>query len=353
VLKGRFAICKPIPAPLVVLLVAVPMGIGFDLLHAHSYMLQGHKYQLSEQFLVSMPDRAFGMFDEITFPNFSALLEPKAWKWVFMFLVIGTLESALSAKAIDLIDPWKRKTDLNRDIVAVGSANLLAALVGGLPMISEIVRSRANIDNGARTRFADFWHGVFLLACVALIPVLLHKIPLAALAAMLIYTGYRLAHPSEFAHAWQIGPEQMVVFVATIIGVLATDLLIGICIGIGVELFVHLLNGVPITSILKPYLVVTEEPDNTYVISAHKSAIFSNWIPFRRAIENVGLGQKHNVIIDLSNTRLVDHSVMNKLVDLQRDFKRAGLTLEVTGLDDHKQFSKHAQSARKRVLAKT
>jgi MFS superfamily sulfate permease-like transporter len=353
VLKSRFAFCKPIPAQLVVLLVAVPMGMAFDLLHEHSYMLQNHKYQLGEQFLVSMPSHAFGMFEEITFPDFSALLQPKAWKWVFMFLMIGTLESALSAKAIDLIDPWKRKTNLNRDIVAVGTANLLASLVGGLPMISEIVRSRSNIDNGARTRFANMWHGVFLLVCVALIPVLLHKIPLAALAAMLIYTGYRLAHPSEFAHAWQIGPEQMVVFVATIIGVLATDLLIGIFIGIGVELFVHLINGAPLTSLLKPALKIADAPDNTAVISASKAATFTNWIPLRNAIERNGLAQKKNVIIDLSETKLVDHSVMNKLSDLERDFKREGLKLEVIGLDNHKQFSKHAQAARKRVLVKT
>jgi MFS superfamily sulfate permease-like transporter len=351
-LRNRVNIFKAVPPQLVVLLVAIPLGMGFDLLHKHSYVLQGHKYQLSEQYLVAMPSRAFGMFDEVTFPDFSALLEPKAWTWVTMFFLIGTLESALSAKAIDLIDPWKRKTDINRDTVAVGTANLLAALVGGLPMISEIVRSRSNIDNGARTRFANFWHGVFLLACVALIPVLLHKIPLAALAAMLIYTGYRLAHPSEFAHAWKVGPEQMVVFVATVIGVLATDLLVGIFIGIGVELAVHLLNGVPLTSILKPYLVITEETEDTYVISAHKSAIFTNWIPFRRAIENIGLGQKHNVVIDLSNTKLVDHSVMKKLHDLERDFKRAGLKLEITGLDDHKQLSQHKLAARKRVPTK-
>jgi MFS superfamily sulfate permease-like transporter len=351
-LKSRFAFCKMIPAPLVVLLVAVPMGMGFDLLHKHSYVLQNHKYQLDEQFLVTMPSHAFGMFEEITFPDFSALLQPKAWKWVFMFLMIGTLESALSAKAIDLIDPWKRKTNLNRDIVAVGAANLLTSLVGGLPMISEIVRSRANIDNGARTRFANMWHGVFLLVCVALIPVLLHKIPLAALAAMLIYTGYRLAHPSEFAHAWKIGPEQMVVFVATIIGVLATDLLIGIFIGICVELFVHVINGAPLTSLLKPSLSIVEAPDNTTLISASKAATFTNWIPLRKAIERNGLAQKKNVVVDLSETKLVDHSVMNKLSDLERDFKREGLKLEVIGLDDHKQFSNHAQAARKRVLVK-
>jgi MFS superfamily sulfate permease-like transporter len=197
------------------------------------------------------------------------------------------------------------------------------------------------------------WHGVFLLVCVALIPVLLHKIPLAALAAMLIYTGYRLAHPSEFAHAWHIGPEQMAVFAATIVGVLATDLLIGIFIGIGVELFVHLINGVPLTSLLKPSLEISEQGDNTSVIALSKGATFTNWIPLRRAIENAGLAQKRNLVVDLSNTKLVDHSTMNKLSDMQRDFKREGLTLEVIGLDDHKQFSKHAQAARKRVVVKS
>ena len=196
---------KVIPAPMVVLLVAVPMGMVFDLLHEHSYTLQAHEYQLGEQYLVKMPNRLFGMFDDITFPEFSVLAQPKAWKWVFMFFVIGSLESLLRAKAIDLLGPWKRKTNLDRDMVAVGAGNLCAAFVGGLPMISEIVRSKANIDNGARTRFADMWHGLFLLLCVAIIPTILHLIPLAALAAMLVYTGYRLAHPTEFVHVYRIG----------------------------------------------------------------------------------------------------------------------------------------------------
>src|SRR5690606_7388973 len=266
---------KAVPSPMVVLLVAIPMGMAFDLLHEHSYTLQGHKYQLGEQYLVRMPEVMFGMFHDITFPAFSALAMPKAWKWVFMFFAIGTLESVLSAKAIDLLDPWKRKSSLDRDTVAIGIGNLCSACVGGLPMISEIVRSRANIDNGARTRFADLWHGIFLLLCVALIPTFLHRIPLAALAAMLVYTGYRLAHPMEFVHVYRIGKEQLVIFVSTLLAVLATDLLIGIAIGILVKMVIHVANGVPLKSLFKPYIEVQEIDEKTSLILARESAVFS------------------------------------------------------------------------------
>ncbi|MBX3413320.1 MAG: SulP family inorganic anion transporter [Pirellulales bacterium] len=351
-IRGRLGFLKVVPSPLIVLAVVVPMGWGFDLLHDHSYFLQGHKYQLGEQYLVRMPSRMFGMFDEIAFPDFSALKLPVAWKWVMMFFIVGSLESLLSAKAIDLIDPWRRKTSMDRDMAAVGVANLAAAMVGGLPIISEIVRSRANIDNGARTRFADMWHGVFLLACVALIPTVLHMIPLAALAAMLIYTGSRLAHPSEFMHVYHIGREQLVIFVTTIIAVLATDLLIGIAVGIAMKMFIHILNGVPIGSLFKPYLDVTDVDESTCMISAHHSAVFSNWIPFRREIEHIGFVKRKNLIVDLSETKFVDHSVMDKLITMQRDFEQEGLSLEITGLETHRGLSDHEAAARKRGVAR-
>jgi MFS superfamily sulfate permease-like transporter len=348
----RVGFLKAIPSPMVVLLVAVPMGMGFDLLHTHSYTLQGHQYQLGEQYLVKMPGRVFGMFDDITFPDFSALMQLKAWKWVFMFFIIGSLESLLSAKAVDLLDPWNRKTNMDRDIVAVGVGNLCAAGVGGLPMISEIVRSKANIDNGARTRFADMWHGIFLLACVALIPTVLHRIPLAALAAMLVYTGYRLAHPTEFIHVLRIGKEQLLIFVTTLVVVLATDLLIGVTAGIALKMVIHVANGVPLKSLFKPYLEVQEVDEHTSRIVAHESAVFSNWIPFRRQIEQIGFVQKKNLIVDVSDTQLVDHSVMAKLDEMQRDFEQEGLTFEVQGLDALMPLAGDAHAARKRGLAK-
>ncbi|QDT38366.1 SulP family inorganic anion transporter [Stratiformator vulcanicus] len=347
----RVGILKKIPSPMVVLLVTVPMGFGFDLLHEHSYTLQEHHYQLGEQYLVKMPDRVFGMFDDITSPDFSALAQMKAWKWVMMFFIIGSLESLLSAKAVDLLDPWKRKTNMNRDVVAVGVGNLCASMVGGLPMISEIVRSKANIDNGARTRFADLWHGIFLLACVALIPTILHEIPLAALAGMLVYTGYRLAHPTEFIHVWRIGKEQLAIFVTTLVVVLATDLLIGVAAGIILKMVIHVANGVPIKSLFKPYIEVQKVNDNTSLILARESAVFSNWIPFKRQIEDIGLVQKRNLIVDVSSTKLVDHSVMEKLEEMERVFEQKGLTFEVRGLDAMQPLADNPHAARKGGLA--
>lgn len=340
-----------VPAALVVLLIAIPMGMAFDLLHQHSYTLQNHKYQLSDQYLVSMPDKMFGMFGEITHPDFSALSHFAAWKWAFMFFMIGSLETLLSAKAIDMIDPWKRKTNMNRDLTAVGVANLCSAMVGGLPMISEIVRSKANIDNGARTRFSDLWHGVFLLACVSLIPGVIHLIPLAALAAMLIYTGTRLAHPLEFMHIYKIGPEQLAIFVTTIVAVLATDLLVGILIGMGVEVAFLVLSGVPAKAFFKPRVEVEDYDPRTRLVRVHDAAVFSSWIPLRRRIETEGIVAKRNVIVNLADTRFVDHSVMDKLHEVERDFQQAGLAFDVVGLDSHEPITAHEHAARRRGVA--
>ena len=348
VIKKRYPKVGVIPAPMIVLVIAMLMGSGFDLLHPHSYVLQDHKYQLNDQYLVNMPDKMFGMFDEITYPDMSALTTYTGWKWVLMFFAIGSLESMLSAKAVDLIDPWKRKTNMNRDMLAVGVANLGAACIGGLPMISEIVRSRANIDNGARTRFADFWHGIFLLICVALIPTVLHRIPLAALAAMLVYTGFRLAHPTEFVNAYRIGKEQLVIFASTLVAVLATDLLVGVGIGILVKMGIHLANGVPLSTMFKPFIEVEEIDESTSQIVARGSAVFSNWIPFRRQIEQIGLVQRRNIILDLSATKLVDHSVMEKLSEMSDDFEREGLRLELRGLDVLQPYTSDPHAARKR-----
>jgi MFS superfamily sulfate permease-like transporter len=347
----KFALAKKIPSPVIVLATAIPLGMLFDLLHEHSYQLLNHRYQLGEQYLVSMPEKMFGIFQEIQPPDFSALARPVAWQWVLMFFMIGSLESILSAKAVDLLDPWKRKTNLDRDVIGVGAGNLAAAMVGGLPMISEIVRSKANIDSGARTRFGNFWHGLFLLACVSLIPTVLHRIPLAALAGMLIYTGIRLAHPKEFINVYRIGKEQLLIFVVTLVAVLMTDLLIGIIIGIALKLVLHVSNGVPLKSLFRSPLKVNDIDGQTVRIEVGDSAIFTNWIPLRRQIEQNGLFEGKSVELDMSNTKIVDHSVMEKLHEMEREFDQNQLTLSVKGLEGHVSATDHYLSSRHRGLA--
>ncbi|AMV18659.1 SulP family inorganic anion transporter [Planctomyces sp. SH-PL14] len=345
---------KRVPAQMVVLILAIPLGMYFSLGEDHTYTLADHQYTiLSKDSVVNLPDSIFRSMlskDGGLLPDFRALQTFNGWKWVLMFSLIASLESLLSAKAIDLLDPWKRKSNMNRDLFACGIANTAAAMVGGLPMISEIVRSKANIDNGARTRFADMWHGVFLLAFVALFPGLIHRIPNAALAAMLVFTGYRLASPKEFIHLWNIGREQLIIFVATIIGVLATDLLMGIGIGIATKFVIHMMNGVSPWDLFKTYLDVQEEPDGTCLVTARESAVFSNWIPFKRQLEQIGLVQRNNIVLDLSNTKLVDTTFIEKLHGLQSDFTAEGLSLKITGLDSHRTNTGHAFATRRRGL---
>ena len=333
---------KIIPAPMVVLFVAVPLGLYFNLDQEQTYTFNGHEYPLGKDFLVAVPEN---MFHAITFPDFSGVPTGIGVKYIIMFALIGSIESLLSAKAIDEIDPWKRKTNHDQDMLAVGVGNTLAAFVGGLPMISEIVRSKANIDNGARTRFANAFHGLFLLLFVALIPGLINEIPLAALGAMLVFTGFRLASPQEFVHMWHVGKEQFIIFVSTVVGVLATDLLMGIAIGIFVNFLVHLRNGAPPRSLLKSQFSVVRDKEGT-TVWVKDSAIFSTWIGLKKKLETL-MGERQ-VKLDLSHTYLVDHTVMAKLQEMQEEFKEHNSTLILVGLEHHQPLSEHPAAARKR-----
>lgn len=332
---------KIIPAPMIVLVVAVGLGVYLDIGREHMYAFGGTDYTLGPRYLVDVPN---DFFSAVTFPDFSGVLTMVGVKYIVMFCLIGSLESILSAKAVDKIDPYRRKSNLDKDLLAVGIGNTVAASIGGLPMISEIVRSRANIDNGAITRFANMFHGMFLLLFVALLPSLINRIPLAALAAMLVYTGFRLASPQEFMHMYKIGREQLIVFVCTIIGVLATDLLIGIGIGILVKAFIHILNGAPVGSLLKPSIAV-EEGGDTATLRVDESAVFSTWIPLK---DRIGRQESQKVVVDMSGTKLVDHTVMANLAELKNELGEKDRELSVTGLDEHEPLSDHPEAARKK-----
>ncbi len=317
-----------IPAPMMMLLITVPMGVYVGIGEERSYTLNNQIYQLGEKFLVNVPSN---IFNALAFPDFSGLTSETGIKYVILFALIGSLESLLSAKAVDAIDPWKRKTNMDRDMLAVGLGNTLSAFIGGLPMISEIVRSKANIDNGARTRFANFFHGAFLLLCVALIPGIINQIPLAALAALLVVTGFRLASPKEFVHMYHLGKDQFIIFLSTIFGVLATDLLKGIAIGIGVRIIIHIINGVPIPLFFKLNADI-HESDQSATIFIREAAIFSTWISLRKHLNHF-FQEGKPVTLDLTETRIVDYTVRSKIDEWTKEFKEKGLEFSVRGLD--------------------
>ncbi len=338
-----FRWAKRVPAPMIVLLVTIPLGLFYDLDHAHTYTFQGHAFMVGPKYLVSLPGH---LIDAITFPDFSVILSGTSIKYVAMFALVGSVESLLSAKAVDSLDPERHQSDMNKDLFATGIANLVAALIGGLPMISEIVRSSANINNGAKSRFANFYHGAFLLVFVAMFPSLLHRIPLAALGAMLIYTGIRLASPKEFVKTFRIGPEQLVVFTFTLIVTLATDLLIGVGAGMVLKIALHLKNGAPLRSLFRAQIDEALDGD-VVVLNVKESAVFTNYLGLRKRLDGIDI-RVTTVVINLQSARLVDHTVYEKLHHLVEDYAHVGRTLRIEGLDDHQCLSKHELAARRK-----
>lgn len=338
-IKAKWA--RMVPGPMVVLALAVPLGLYFDLSHEHNYSLAGHVYHLGPKLLIRLPGSLLGA---LSFPDFSMILSGPSLKYIIMFTLVGSIESLLSVTAVDSLDPEKRSSDLNRDLLAVGVGNTIAALIGGLPMISEIVRSKANIDNGARSSWSNFFHGLFLLLSVALIPGLLQQIPLAALAAMLIYTGSRLASPNEFKHAYHVGKEQLLLFVTTMVVTLMTDLLIGVAVGLVLKIVLHLKNGAPLTSLFRS--VVKERRDgDTLTLEVRDAAIFTNYLGLSRRLKAVDQAVRR-VFVNFENAWVVDHTVLQKLHGIADRWSDRELI--ITGLDEHVPSSDHELAARRR-----
>lgn len=332
---------RRIPGPMLVLLAAVPIGLLFDLEHEHNYFLANHLYHVGPKFLIRLPG---SLASSIAFPDFSTVFSAVSIKYIVMFALVGSIESLLSVSAVDSLDPEKRTSDMNKDLLATGIGNTVSAAFGGLPMISEIVRSKANIDNGAKSHLSNFFHGMFLLLSLALIPGLLQKIPLAALAAMLIYTGFRLASPREFVHVYKIGAEQLFLFVTTLIVTLASDLLIGVGVGLVLKIALHLKHGAPIASMFKA-IVKEERRGDELVLHVHESAIFTNYLGLKKRLLSIDPSVK-TVIIDFENAWVVDHTVLEKLHGIKRNW--ADRELIMNGLDEHEPMSPHQLAARRK-----
>ena len=327
-LKGK--IFKSIPAPMVVLVVTIPLALFMDFRHTEPAFD-----------LVSIGD----FWGNISFnARFDAIGTGVFWKYVIMFLFINSLESLLTVKAVDGLDPYKRQSNYNKDLSALGAGNALSALLGGLPMISEVARSSANVSFGARTRWSNFFHGFFLLVAMLLFIPVIEMIPNAALAALLIAVGYRLASPKEFFKTYKIGAEQLVIFVITIIVTVSTDLLIGVGSGILAKFVFHILNGAPLRSLFKARYEFSET-EGDYFISVKDAAIFSNLIGFKKMFARVNPGKK--VVISFADARIVDHTFMEQLHHFEEEYHHSGGSVTVTGFEHFQFFSSHPLAARK------
>ena len=340
---------KMIPAPLIVVLAGIGLARYFDLDHEHMYLflpdahfLPHHEETVGPKFLVAISDNFMSSF---YFPDFSKFATAEFWEAVISIALVGSLESLLSAMAVDKLDPYKRHSDLDRDLTAVGIGNLAAGMIGGLPMIAEIVRSSANVNNGAKTQWANFFHGLLLLIFVVLFPRLIHSIPLAALAALLVFTGFRLASPKSFANVLLIGKEQLFMFVVTIIGVLATDLLIGVAIGIATKFAIHMLRGVRPNNLFKIHFVIDQKDADTLVVSIVGAAIFSNFMALKTALANLEHGK--TIIFQLNNAYLLDHTVMEFIHDFQHNYEGQGGKCQFVGMEYHDTFSAHPLAVRR------
>ena len=324
---------KKIPAPLIVLVTGMGLGQFFGIQHEHIHLflldqayLDSHKHLIAPEFLVYIPDEIASFF---YFPDFSKIMTLAFWSAVISICLVGSLESLLSTVAVDKLDPYHRVSNLDRDLLAVGAGNVLSGLIGGLPMIAEIVRSSANIEYGARTGWANFFHGLIFLSFVLLFPHLIHSIPLATLAALLVYTGYQLAAPRHFKEVLDIGVDQLALFVITIIGVLATDLLIGVALGIIAKLVIEYLRGVWPSNMFKIYFEIQRPDPETIIVKLLGSALFSNFLPLRNAL--MQLEPSKTIVFDFTDGYLIDHSVLKFIDDFSRDYQLHGGKCTHTG----------------------
>lgn len=319
-------IIKIIPAPMWVLIFTIPLAfyLGHDSLD-----------------MVNLDGGLLGeAHGNLALPSFAKIGESAFWVAVVGVALVSAIESLLSAKAVDTLDPYKRKSNLDQDLIAMGAGSSLAAALGGLPMISEIVRSSANVNNGAKTQWANFYHGLMLLIYVLIGVTVIEMIPVAALSAMLVFTGYKLAHPREFKHMAEIGKTEIIVFVATLLAVLATDLIIGIVVGIIVTYIFILAKGNPFGNLFKAKGIV-----NGSTIKLEGYLTFSNFLSLKKKLDNL-TNENDKITLDFENVDFVDHTVIHHLEDYERNAKLAGKDIEILYLDNLVPESNHELSAR-------
>ena len=339
--KVNYRFFQILPAPMWVIALSIPFVYAFNFFDPHSLSLFGRSYDVGPQLLLEIPDN---IMDSIMHPNFGKVHTLEFWTTVFSLLMITSIESLAIAKAVDKLDPFKRKTDLNKELTGIGISTVAAGLIGGLPIIAVIIRSTVNIHNGAKTKWSNVYQGLLLLFLIVVVSPIMRQVPLCAFAILLVYTGFKLASPTVFKQVYAKGPEQLIFFIATMVLTLYTNLLVGLLGGLLLTMVSHmLLAGVAIPQffrmIYKSGSEVLALPDGSYNLNIKGIANFLGIIQVNKLVAQIPSGA--DVTIDLSNTRLVGMTYMDYLVDFLRAQKDAGGNVIITGLDSHVSSSTH------------
>jgi len=330
---------SPIPGPLI----AVLFGTGLNLM-----LIQiGHPWAIVSTHLVQVPvaEGASGLMQLFAFPDFSALAKPAVYGAAVTLAVIASLETLLTIEAVDKIDPQQRKSPANRELLAQGAGNIVSGFLGGLPMTSVIVRSGANLNAGAQTKISTIFHGMLLLGCVAFLPQWLNQIPLCALAAILIVTGYKLASPKIIGQMWKEGKYQFLPFAITIVSIVFTNLLTGILIGLGISLLFILYSNFrrPIHQVLEKHL-----SGNVMRIELPPQVSFLNRAAIQKSLYEIPVGG--SILIDARNADYIDPDILDLLTDFKNvtakahgvDFKTVGLKEKYSRFDEQVPFADYS-----------
>ena len=291
-------------------LVAVAAAIGINELFIRS----GSPLAIDGKHLVQVP--VAGSFTDFlgffTLPDFSQLANPQVYVVALTLAAVASIETLLCIEAVDKLDPQKRSTSQNRELFAQGVGNMTSGLIGGLPITSVIVRSSANVNSGARSKMSTIIHGLLLLICVSLIPAVLNRIPLAALAAILLMTGYKLCSPALFRQMFRSGKYQCIPFVVTVVAIVFTDLLTGVGIGLGASILCLLYGNYK-----NSYYFHKEKHQEGEIILIHLSeeVSFLNKASIKLTLDH--LPPRSIVVIDAYDSQYIDHDVL----ELIRDFR--------------------------------
>ncbi|MFO0866373.1 MAG: SulP family inorganic anion transporter [Gemmataceae bacterium] len=293
-------------------LVVVVFGIAANYLFQWLTNMHGKGWQIEASHLVQVPvaKSVSEFFSFLTMPDFSVITNSAVWLGGATIAIVACLETLLNIEAVDKIDPQRRESPPNRELIAQGIGNMTAGLIGGLPITSVIVRSSVNMNAGAKTRMATIFHGLLMVACVALLPTYLNMIPISCLAAILTVTGFKLASPQTIRRMWKEGRKQFLPFVVTVVAIVFTDLLIGILIGLVVAIG-FILQG----NLHRPLVRIREKHIGGEImrIKLSSQVSFLNRAALAQAFAEVP--EQGHLLIDAHNTHYIDPDVLNLIHD--------------------------------------